>query len=133
MLPQLDHLGIVAADQVCQAAIQRWTPIPGTPPNRNQKLSDFGITDVKMLLLINSLVQRVNEQNCTLDPNTLNSLTSGSLYGEMVDLVAQAPRKVGMPPPDYYYCTRDASHQVSRYAPCPKCGAPVAKRVSSPW
>jgi len=92
MFPQLANLGIVAADQVCQAVMQRSTPTPGTPASRGQKLSDLGIADAGMLLLINALVDGVRAQNCTLDPNTLGGLTSGSLYGTMVDLVALASR-----------------------------------------
>jgi hypothetical protein len=38
------------------------------------------------------LVQHVKSRNCTLSPHTLNCLTSGSLYGAMVDLVALASR-----------------------------------------
>ena len=92
MFPQLAILGIVAADQVCQTVIQVSTPTPGVPASRNQKLSDLGITDAGIPLLIASLVQGVRAQNCTLNPNSLNGLTSGTLYGAMVDLVAQASR-----------------------------------------
>lgn len=92
MFPQLASLGIVGADQVCQAVIQLSTPSPGTPADRDQKLSELGIVDAGMLILITSLVKEVKAQNCTLDPNTLKGLTSGSLYGAMVDLVALASR-----------------------------------------
>lgn len=92
MFPQLAHLGIVEADQVCQTVIQVLTPVPGTPASRDQKLCDLGITDAAILLLVNSLAQHVKSRNCTLNPHTLNCLSSGSLYGALVDLVALASR-----------------------------------------
>jgi hypothetical protein len=92
MFPQLDILGPVEAERVCQKAMQLSGPTPGKPARRNQKLSDLGVTDAGIILLIDSLVHDVKTRNCTLDPSTLNGLTIATLYGAMVDLVEQASR-----------------------------------------
>jgi ABC-type transporter Mla MlaB component len=92
MFPQLSILGPVEAEIVCQTVMQLSTPTPGKPATRNQKLSDLGVTDAGILILVTSLVQEVKARNCTLDPNTLDGLTCGTLYGAMADLVEQASR-----------------------------------------
>jgi hypothetical protein len=90
--PQLNTLGPAEADSVCQQVIQISTPTPGHPATRNQKLTDLGITDAGMVILVAQLVQAVKACNCTLDPNSLDCVTCGSLYGALVDLVEQASR-----------------------------------------
>jgi hypothetical protein len=92
MFPQLNILGPVEAEMVCQEVIQISTPTPGRPATRNQKLSELGIVDPGILILVTSLVRAVKDRSCTLDPNSLNGVTSGSLYGALVDLVEQASR-----------------------------------------
>jgi hypothetical protein len=92
MFPQLEILGPAEAEQICQKAIQLSATAPCKPARRNQKLSDLGVTDAAIILLIDSLVHAVKARNCTLDPGTLNGITIGTLYGAMVDLVEQASR-----------------------------------------
>jgi hypothetical protein len=92
MFPQLNILGPIDAEIVCQQVIQISTPTPGHPAMRNQTLSELGIVDPGILILVTALVQAVKARSCTLDPNTLNGITSSSLYGTLVDLVEQASR-----------------------------------------
>jgi hypothetical protein len=91
MFPQLVVLGIVEADQVCQAVIAATKPTPG-PASRSQTLTELGIQNAGMVALFTLLVKAVRVRNCTLDPNSLAGLTCGSTYGAMVDLVANASR-----------------------------------------